>query len=427
MIHSTGYIMNMFELKSKLVAYWSSAGIFLIFAMALTVRSGYSYGASILLLGALVMLACRFRGIFDGLDKADKYLLATFAIYGLSFILFRFVHVVEATGFDKPSRFVIGGGIYLFLRRYPFKLRWLWYGIAIGAIAGMTIGGYERFFEGFYRAQSNMHPIMFGDISMLLGLLSLTGILYFKALHDNRSIVLMALGSISGIFASFLSGSRGGWVALPVAMIYIFWQGRDLLGKKRVRMIFAGSVLLAIAVGCVPQLGVSQRIEEATSNIQNYVSGHNENTSIGMRFQMWKAALYMFSEHPMLGVGKYDLHHYKQQLADQGLISQSVVHFDHAHNEYLTNLSEYGAIGFILLLFVYLVPMRLFAQKVILYRSHWQLKSLAMAGVLVPASFMDFALTQSMFSHNSGVMIYILAIFIIWAAIRNQETLPVKE
>ncbi|CAG9296032.1 O-antigen ligase [Celerinatantimonas diazotrophica] len=419
--------MNVSEFKSKLVAYWSSAGIFLIFAMALTVRSGYSYGATLLLLGALVMLACRSCGIFEGLDKADKYLLATFVIYGLSFILFRFVHVIEAAGFDKPSRFVIGVVLYLFLRRYPFKINWLWYGIAMGTIAGVMIGGYERFVEGFSRAQSNLHPIMFGDISMLLGLLSLTGILYFKALNANRSIVFMMLGSVSGIFASILSGSRGGWIALPVAIIYIFWQGRELLGKKQVRMIFAGSVLLAVAVGCVPQLGVSQRIEEATSNIQNYVSGHNENTSVGMRFQMWKAALYMFSEHPVLGVGKYDLRQYKQQLADQGIIDQAVVHFGHAHNEYLTNLSEYGAIGFILLLLVYLVPMRLFAQKVIRYRNHWQLKSLAMAGVLVPASFMDFALTQSLFSHNSGVMIYILAILIIWAAIRNQEILPVKE
>lgn len=427
MITSTGYIMNMFEFKSKLVAYWSSTGIFLIFAMALTIRSGYSYGATLLLLGSLAMLAFNARGTWGLLDKSDKYLLATFVIYGLSFILFRFVHVVEATGFDKPSRFVIGVLLYLFLRRYPFRLSWLWYGFAIGAIAGVAIGGYERFLEGFYRAKSNMHPIMFGDIAMLLGLLSLTGILYFKALKQHRSIVLMALGGLSGIFASILSGSRGGWIALPMAIIYIFWQGRDLIGKKRVKMIFAGFVLLAIAVGCVPQLGVSQRIEDATSNIQNYVSGHDENTSVGMRFQMWKAALYMFREHPVLGVGKYDLRQYKQQLADNGVINQEVVHFGHAHNEYLTNLSEYGAVGFILLLFVYLVPMRSFALKVIRYRNNWQLKSLAMAGVLVPVSFMDFALTQSMFSHNSGVMIYILAILIIWAAIRNQEVSPVKE
>lgn len=404
-----------------------SLAVALTFSLTFLLRSGYSYGAVLLLLVSIGMLRHSERLAFPLFDRSDRWLLGIFILYGLSFVFFRLYHVFELTGLDKPSRFVAVALLFVGLRRCRFSLKWMWYGLAIGAISGFILGGYEHWVQGHARAGAHMNPIMFGDINMLFGLLCLVGIWFFKAAKSNRGMIFMAIGGGCGIFASFLSGSRGGWIAMPMAVLYIFWQARELIGLRRVKIIFLAFFLLLGTIVSIPQMGVSHRIEQAVSNIEQYTSGVNVDTSVGMRFEMWKAAVYLFAEHPVLGVGKYDLKLYKQQLANRGLISQSVVRFDHAHNELLTNLSEYGVVGLILLLLVYGIPIRLFAQKVVLHRDNWQLKSLAMAGVLIPVSFIDFALTQSMFSHNSGVMIYVLAIIIFWAAIRNLEYSTIKE
>lgn len=408
---------------NKWVRYWSNIGIFLTFALALVLKSGYSYGATMLLLGALGLFIGqrqRFRIVWN---KSDTCLLMTFVIYGLSFVFFRFVHVVEMPGFDKPSRFVLVLLVYCFLRKYPPQREWVWFGVSIGAFGGAILAFYQRFVFGNLRVGGFMHPIMFGDIGALLGLLSFVGLVYFWSKRQFFQAVFMTIGGLSGLIVSVLSGSRGGWIAIPMALFYIFWQSRDLIGTLKVKIILSFFVIAAVLVVSIPQTGVSQRIDEAASNIKHYVNSSNVDTSVGLRFEMWKAAIYLFMKEPIVGVGKYDLHQQKQELVNQGLVNQSIVPFDHAHNEYLTNLSEYGIIGFVLLMALYLVPLRLFIHKARLYNHHWRMKCLAMAGVLIPMCYMDFALTQSMFSHNSGVMIYTLAIIIFWSALRSDEVL----
>ncbi|CAG8998520.1 MAG: hypothetical protein CENE_00471 [Candidatus Celerinatantimonas neptuna] len=409
------------------VGYWSNIGIFLTFALSLTLRSGYSYGATMLLLGALGLFLCQRQRFRISWNRVDTLLLMTFVIYGLSFIFFRFVHVVEMTGFDKPSRFVLVLLVYCFLRKYPPRREWIWFGVSLGAFSGAILALYQRLAFDNMRVGGFMHPIMFGDIGALLGLLSFVGLVYFWSERHFIQASFMVIGGISGLIVSVLSGSRGGWIAIPMALVYIFWQSRDLIGRLRAKVILVFFAVAAVLVVSIPQIGVSQRIDEAASNIKNYVNSTNVDTSVGLRFEMWKAAIYLFLKEPVVGVGKYDLHQQKQELVNQGLVDQSIVRFDHAHNEYLTNLSEYGIIGFVLLMFLYLVPLRLFMRKARQYKHDWRMKCLAMAGVLIPMCYMDFALTQSMFSHNSGVMIYTLAIIIFWSALRSDEALELTQ
>ncbi|MFM2482486.1 O-antigen ligase family protein [Celerinatantimonas sp. YJH-8] len=410
------------EWMNKLKQGWqlvTSVTIFLTFALTLSVSSGYSYGSTLLVAGALAAFCIKPKRFMMPWSREDKWLLWTFIIYGLSFLFFRCIHVFELTGLDKPSRFIIAFFPYLFLRRYPVSIRAFWYGIAVGALSGCAVGLYQKIILDADRSNGFQHPIMFGDLGVLFGLLSFAGVIYFVAMHDRKSILFMGLAGVAGLFTSALSGSRGGWIAIPMALLYIFWQSRELIGRTRAMLILISFVVLAGIVIAIPQTNVYQRIDDTITNVQAYISGENAVTSSGERFEMWKAAFYLFKKAPILGVGKYDLQVEKQILANQGLINSSVVQYGHAHNEYLTNLSEYGIIGLILLLFVYGVPLRLFVKQVRYYASHWQYKSVAMAGVLVPVCFMDFALTQSMFSHNSGVMIYILSIITIWSILRN--------
>jgi O-antigen ligase len=70
---------------------------------------------------------------------------------------------------------------------------------------------------------------------------------------------------------------------------------------------------------------------------------------------------------------------------------------------------------------MYLIPMKLFLKKLREHRDNWRIRSYAMAGALVPMCYMDFALTQTMFVHNIGVMMFAFPIVYFWAAVHWAE------
>ena len=74
--------------------------------------------------------------------------------------------------------------------------------------------------------------------------------------------------------------------------------------------------------------------------------------------------------------------------------------------EYLDVLLKRGVVGLMLLLLLYLGPMFCF------FKSHLEaadvdVKSLAMAGMVIPMMYMDFGLTQLFLGHNSGRMVLV--------------------
>lgn len=79
-------------------------------------------------------------------------------------------------------------------------------------------------------------------------------------------------------------------------------------------------------------------------------------TSIGTRFQMWKAGWQIFLENPLTGVGLggYDI------AAREGSrrygVSSSAFRFYHPHNQYISALSTRGGGGFILLMAMLVLP-----------------------------------------------------------------------
>ncbi|MCZ2720979.1 O-antigen ligase family protein [Marinomonas sp. 15G1-11] len=345
-----------------------------------------------------------------------------FAAYFLSMILFVYLDGWHTRELDRPMRFLLALPVLLVLLKLPYQKNFLWYGVIFGALGAFCFAVFDRWVLGQDRANGFEHPIMFGNTSLLLGGLSFCAFLYFKSEKNTPVLTVLAfMAALCGVFASLLSGTRGGWISLPIICVFILWQSRDLLDKK-IR-IWGACLLIALGVSIVsvPQFGVAKRLHEVVTDIERYQTGDFVYNSVGQRFEMWKGAVYMFKMAPVLGVGEYHSVAIKQKLADQGLISESILRFSHAHNEYLTSLSLRGIVGLLFLLLVYLVPLKLFLNKVRSHQHNWNVKAYALAGALIPMSYMDFALTQSMFSHNIGVMFYAFSIVFFWAATRWVE------
>lgn len=402
-------------------SYLTSLAVFLFGALALVVDSGYSLGAAMLLLGSMVLL---FKRPTLCLDRCDLAIMAIFTAYAA-------VGIAEAwwdgqgwSGVDKPIRFVLAIPAMLLVMAYPPRLSWLWSGLAVGAICAGGWAGWQKLVLNIDRAQGHTYVIQFGNLSMLLGILCLAGLGWAHVQrHRYAWCGFLALGALFGILGSLFSGSRGGWVGFPFILLVLYrGYGRHLALRLKViavAIIFGGATL----VYAVPQTGVQPRVLKAFEDIERYASGESRTSSLGARFEMWKGATRLIMEKPLVGWGENGYRQGMLALGDADIVHPWVAErYSHPHNELLDAFAQRGVIGLAALLALYLVPMRLFARH--MAAQDFELRSLAVAGVLVPVAYIDFGLSQAFLSHNSGVMMYAFLMAVLWSCYRSWAKSP---
>jgi O-antigen ligase len=171
---------------------------------------------------------------------------------------------------------------------------------------------------------------------LALGLAS-AGYLYASGRLPLRWAVpaILALAYILG-----LTGSRTAWVYLAglVALSAGFWG----LDRSRPNRRLFGLCSLALAA-CILLAWLDAGATTAASRLGASEIGAEQ------RLHIWKAALMMFLDSPLLGVGfrQFGWHHFalNPQMPEPRMLGFT----DHAHNLPLHVLAEFGLVGFALL------------------------------------------------------------------------------
>lgn len=399
----------------------TSLAVFLLAAIALIVPSGYSLGAIILLLAGMWMLA---TGRLPRFSRQDYWIIASLTAYAFIEIVTALWDGQGSRGLDKPIRFILAIPALWWVMVYPPRLAFLWSGLAVGAISAGSWAGWQKIIEETDRAQGYTHVIQFGNLSMLMGVLCLAGLGWAMVQrHRNVWVYFLLLGAIGGILGSLFSGSRGGWIGFPIVLWVLYRAyGRHLATWLKVTLI----VLVlggGVTVYATPQSGVQERVHQAISDVNLYMSGGNRVTSVGSRFEMWRGAAHMIIEKPLFGWGENGYRQQMEVLANEGVVDPGIIRYGHAHNEFIDAFAKRGILGAIALLMLYLVPLRLFARH--FSEPDLTNRSIAVAGFLLPVTYIDFGLTQTFLSHNSGVMMYAFWVAVLWGVHRSQHRFDV--
>jgi len=397
---------------------YTSLAVFLLSAIALIVPSGYSLGAVMLLLGSIVLL---IKQPTLGLKRQDWLVIAALVAYASIGMLEAWWDGQGSRGIDKPIRFLLAVPTLLLIMAYPPRLGWIWSGLVVGAIGAGGWAGWQKLAEGEWRATGYTHVIQFGNLSMLMGILCLAG-LGWAWVQPRRILwlTLLLVGALMGVLGSLFSGSRGGWVGIPFVLLVLYrGYACHLPG------LIKGGLLVSLVAGfslvyALPQTGVESRFHEALNDVSLYLSGENQATSLGARFEMWKGAFYLIQEKPFIGWGDNGYQEGMQILADKGAVHPVVTEYGHPHNEFLNAFAKRGLVGLGVLLTLYLIPMKFFARQ--LGSPNLELRSLSVAGVLLTVAYIDFGLSQAFLIHNSGVMMYAFLLAVLWGsfAVRNR-------
>jgi len=357
---------------------------FLFGALALAVPSGYSYGPALLAIMSLFVF-WRKEYLF-AMEKEHKIIASLLVSY---FVLFLISVIVDGSSFsqlDRPSRALMAALVIPTLAKHKVKLEVLLCGFACGALIAACIAIYDKLYLGYERAFDFYSiPIQSGNISMSLGLFCLCGYFWYRANNGQCFSYLYMLGAISGFTGSFLSGSRGGWVLLPVVIISILMLYRKIITnneKKGLLFLFA----IVIAMVLTPQTGMLKRFYAAKTDIEQYIRDSQ-----------------------------------KQQLKENK-ITNFIYNFNyHAHNQYLEEMAKRGIIGLLVLLAMLCVPIFLVRRRF----SIMSQDSLAYSGgVLVIVTCLttaDYHLSQAYFCHNSGISFFVFSLVLALSVSINNE------
>lgn len=405
-----------------------SFGVFLYFSLMFPIKSGYSYGAVILLVSSLYFLAQRPRLQLSGEDKAIAITMLGVFLWSLVIML---VHGNRLNTLDQTSRVLLAVPILLLLLRVPPRLPLLWAGVVVGVVLSNGIAVWQMYWLGDDRASGYMNIIHFGNIGLVFGLFCVAGMLWActQGQYARRWRIAFAIGILASIYAVIASGSRGSWLALPPVLLVFFVA---CLNKQNAKHAIAGGLALAVIIGVVysiPETRVEERYELAVTEVDKYlehkyVFKDNAVSSVGARLEIWRAALINFPQRPLMGWGEKEYRAEIERMVADKKIDPYMLEMANTHNNYLEALIFQGVIGLLALLALYGVPLWFFCKRI---RSpDATVKALALCGSTLVASYVMFSVSHVILGRNNGVIFYALTMVILWGCMRNAEARMLK-
>ncbi|WP_296653319.1 O-antigen ligase [Paraburkholderia sp.] len=371
----------------------SAAFLFLAPAVNLVWRGGTGYSFFALLALALgAAIANRHTpGYFAGLRIYRWYTVGMSAFIIAIAVQQTVFHFWLPRQFDALSRFPLALLIFLFLRQMPTRhLKSIGWGCVVGAIAvGIAAlidqppGGWG---DAHRMGNWYTNPIPFGDTALLLAFLSL-----FTLGWDNpphwRTLVPRLLALLGGGCASIASGTRGGWLAIPVFVILLAAQYRWFAHK--IRFVALVVVLVLASAATLSLKPVQQRIADVTSDLTMARRGV-VGTSIGERQALWEASGKLFVQHPLYGIGKGHLSDVLNEMSKQGKSPPEIVN-ERAHSDFFSTLAELGLVGVAcLFLFYFGISVYFWRER---HATDPTIRAASYAGLAVATSTVIFGLT----------------------------------
>jgi O-antigen ligase len=278
-------------------------------------------------------------------------------------------HDFESSQFDAPARFLAAIPIFLFVlrARVPIGSFMQWVlPVALAVAYGLLeIAGPDPRWPTRDTTRV-VDPLVFGYFTLTFGMMCLASIRPRDWRGWARLGVLLRLAGLAlGLYLSVRSGSRSGWLAVPIVLaiwLYHHWgRGHPL---ATVRAVLAGVAMSLAAYLLVPTVAarLDQAVHEATEYTWHSVPAE---TSVGLRITYLRIASDVFAMHPLAGVGDtsrtppapLSAFPYASHMAVQAAFSSAF------HNQLVSNAVRNGIGGLLSTAALLFVPLAACARR----------------------------------------------------------------
>jgi len=405
------------------------ACLFPIFCLAY--GKGYKAIPVILLLFSLSVLFSTPRKI---LTKNVIFLILAFMLYFCIFVFSALLNGDSLSRLDGPSRFILCIPIFMAILRYPPPFSWITKSLVIASYISGAAALVLVFYYGQGRAFTSGNdffskgymPIQSGNIAMTFGILCWPITIYYLNKSALIISIICSFGTAFGILASYLSGSRGGWVFVPIAILFLFYVNRVGVRKNSKKtlafiILTMPTLFMLTVINMTPTMQEKEsRLDDISRDINTYKEGQSS-SSTGVRFELWRDSFYTFIEAPLIGVGYKERLELRAKWLKEGIVTlPDWVKGSHSHNQFFEALAVRGSLGFIGLMGIFATPLFIFMK--INKGVSMQQKTVAQCGALSVIMMMGYCLTQAMFRHNSGAIFYpLLTVILLGFCLANTK------
>lgn len=387
-------------------------------SLMFAVKGGMNGSFLLLLIVSLAVMFVRPREMPPVVWNRELkiYLWAMAALPLAIFISQSYHHHYSGHPYDAVSRFMLAVPVFLLLQRMRFAVvAIVQYGFPLATVAGLIFAGQVDDNSGRL-ILDNMDLIHFGDFELMLGVLSVLSINWVG--RDNPALKLFKIvGFVVGLYVSLKTGSRGGWVALPVFVLIFmrFTYGRFSL--KAISIAFVVFSVLSLSVYTLNQT-IRDRVNQVERDLTAHSSG-NLDTDTGIRLQLYQAATLIFIRNPVVGVGPEGFRNEMDPMLQAGEITATAAELGRGevHNELLSKAAELGIFGLLAMLMAYLVPLRMFYRA--MCSNVAQVRQSGMLGLIFVSGFMVFGLTVEVLNLTMAAAFYGLTVAVLLAACLN--------
>ena len=257
--------------------------------------------------------------------------------------------------------------------------------LSIVTLLSMLISSFYGLYQYYYlhlpRTVAFCGPLAFGNLLGIVMLFTITFMLWSDTKKNNKIILL---------FTTLLFGlnllctlARGAWLGFLGGLFILFWL------KNKKLLIFLATFCIILLLGLPPVY------------VDRFYSSFNTNDNL-TRLVLWKAAIQLFLDHPINGVGIGNYSNMFQTKYTQGKDLTTTVH---AHNNFLHYMAEMGIIGLLSFTWLMLAVLRLLYQN---YKQNpdpnWRLFFLAsFCGIIV---FNIQGLTENTFADAETIRFF---------------------
>lgn len=341
------------------------------------------------------------------------YVIAMFAVTVAILISQTYHQNFGAPHYDGPARYWLAIPVFLLFYRLDLRVfDTLQFAFPIAAITGWFLA--KDIGAGV--TLPLIDKIRYGDSMLMFSMLSLLSIdwlsrdvLYLRALKWA--------GFLFGLVATLQSGTRGALLAIPVFVaIYLISRGIRLSMKSILGSLALG--ILVIAGAYISNSTVQNRMQEMATEVTTFDQG-NRDTSTGIRWQLYTAAVEIILEHPVFGVGTGGYALQMAPMVAEGKITPIAAEYGRGevHNDLLKKTADMGVFGLAALMAVYLVPFWMF-QKASRSDS-MQIQRAGVMGMLFVSGFMVFGLTAEVLNLTMTISFYSFTIAVLLAYCHN--------
>jgi O-antigen ligase len=237
----------------------------------------------------------------------------------------------------------------------------IWFGMELNhwGVDGLMQG--QRFGSAYG------HPIKFGIYANGLFIIMLGGIVWAYR-KGPLILAFWVFLIVTNLLIVIFSQTRTAWIGWPEALVgwglfYLFMLLKSALSfKQKTLLLVFPALFVSVLLSTDSVYKVfEKRVNLAITDTQQYVSGTNPFTSLGLRYLMYEASYELIKERPVSGYGA-DAFAENLKSKTSYLLKEKFakkhpgLHFTQIHNQFLMSWLNYGvfAVLALLLIFVFL-------------------------------------------------------------------------